>query len=57
MFFPLKDDSAKGIQAQLNYWKALQPKTQAQARMKALRLFKLTSQLRVADCQKAAKPL
>ncbi len=49
MFFPLKDESAKGIQSQINYWRNLKPKTEAQARMKALKLFKLTSKLRVAN--------
>ena len=49
MYFPLKDDSVEGLKKQLAYWRGLNPKTQPQARMKALALFKLTSKLAVAS--------
>lgn len=52
MFFPLKDNSVEGIKKQIAYWRNLQPKTQPQARMKALSLYKLTAKLMVAESGK-----
>lgn len=49
MCFPLADNSVQSIKKQLDQLRTWKPKTIPQARAKALKMYKLTGKLAVAE--------